>query len=450
LLSATRWRLAALSALSTLVVLIALGTVLFVVVARQLAADSEAQLRRRAEIITAIGASRPVRIPLREELSAAGDGLPLGIIVAPDAAAPGFLFGGPTSGTIAFVLGQDGLPIGLDDLAFDIPAGMTDARRGPDPDAVEAALARGASTLRETAVLGVPVRVYTAPLSTDPALVVQVVSDRTTELRTLGVTLLVLLAGGLVALAAATVAGWFYAGRALVPIRESLRRQRRFAADASHELRTPLAVLRGNLELLRAHLDHAGPHSPIPRADAVDALDDMGAGLDRVTALVDQLLVLARADADATALDLVPTDLAEAAAAAVESLSPLAELRGVSVGLDVDPVTVHGDPERLRQLVELLLDNAIRHAADGGSCTVRVRRSAGDAVLEVEDDGRGLRPEEMERVFDRFWRAADAPEGGSGLGLSIAAWIVETHGGRIGAENRDQGGARFRIVLPAT
>jgi signal transduction histidine kinase len=448
LLSRTRWRLVALSAASTLVVLVILGTVLYAVIARQLAADSEAQLRRRAEIIATIGTIDRIRAPFRDALTSVRDDLPLGIIIAPDAAAPGFLFGGPTSGTIAFVLGSDGLPVGLDALPFEIPAAMLEPLRGPDPEAVQAAIDAGRTTMRETEALGVPVRAYTAPLRLDPALVVQVVADRTTELRTLGVTLFVIVVGGLVALVVAAALGWFYAGRALEPIRESLRRQRRFAADASHELRTPLAVMRGSVEFLR---DRGGTVASPPSSSSADvaaAIDDLETGLDRVTTLVDQLLVLARADADAMPLDLRATDLAEAAAQAVEALAPLAERHGVVIGLDIHPVTVEGDPERLRQLVILLLDNAIRHTPEGGACRVVVRRSGGEAILEVEDDGPGIRPADMPRVFDRFWRAADAPEGGSGLGLSIASWIVSVHHGRISAGDRAEGGARFIAVLP--
>ena len=101
----------------------------------------------------------------------------------------------------------------------------------------------------------------------------------------------------------------------------------------------------------------------------------------------------------------------------MDSLAPLAERRGITIGVDIAPVSVEGDPERLEQLVTLLLDNAVRHARDGGACRVTVARDAPDAVLEVEDDGPGIRPGDEQRVFDRFWRAPDAPEGGSGLGL---------------------------------
>jgi signal transduction histidine kinase len=109
---------------------------------------------------------------------------------------------------------------------------------------------------------------------------------------------------------------------------------------------------------------------------------------------------------------------------------------------------VSGDPARLRQLVGILVDNAIRHAPSGSQVDVRVRTDGPDAVLVVDDSGPGIRPEDLPHVFDRFYRAAGAPGGGTGLGLAIAAWIVERHGGRIAAANREGGGARFTVHLP--
>jgi signal transduction histidine kinase len=98
--------------------------------------------------------------------------------------------------------------------------------------------------------------------------------------------------------------------------------------------------------------------------------------------------------------------------------------------------------------VTILVDNAVAHTPPGGSVTVRVRAEGDAAVLAVEDSGPGIRPEDLPHVFERFWRADDAPSGGTGLGLAIAAWIVEHHGGRIAAANRPEGGARFEARIP--
>ena len=147
-------------------------------------------------------------------------------------------------------------------------------------------------------------------------------------------------------------------------------------------------------------------------------------------------------------MEWVEADLGAEAADASDALTPVAAARGVQLALDVEPVAVRGDPERLRQLVTILIDNAIRHAAPSGEVGVAVRARDDVAMLSVTDDGAGIRPQDLPRVFDRFWRATDAPEGGSGLGLAIAAWIAEQHDGAISAGNAPGGGARFEVRLP--
>ena len=109
---------------------------------------------------------------------------------------------------------------------------------------------------------------------------------------------------------------------------------------------------------------------------------------------------------------------------------------------------VSGDPARLRQLVVILVDNAVRHTPRGGSVRVQVRDDGHEAVVEVDDDGPGIRPEDMPRVFERFWRAPGSAGGGTGLGLAIAKSIVDLHEGRIEVANRPEGGARFTVRLP--
>jgi signal transduction histidine kinase len=245
-----------------------------------------------------------------------------------------------------------------------------------------------------------------------------------------------------VVLAAATAVGFVYAGRALVPIRESLRRQRELAADASHELRTPLTVVRGSVEDLRRHADQ-------PVAEVGEALTDIEAEVAHLTSLVDDLLLLARTDSGAVELRSDPVELAEVAGEAVQALRGSATERGVTLELDAAPISVTGDAQRLRQLVTILVDNALRHTPSGGHVSVAVHPGA-TSTLVVEDDGPGIREADLPHVFDRFWRSETAPSGGTGLGLSIARWIAERHGGRISASNRaDAHGARFVVSLPA-
>ena len=148
-------------------------------------------------------------------------------------------------------------------------------------------------------------------------------------------------------------------------------------------------------------------------------------------------------------LERVPIHLDDVAADAAAALAQPAAAAGVRVEVDPAPTAAVGDPARLRQLVMILVDNAIRHSPAGGEVRVAVRRDGSAALLDVEDEGRGVRPEDMPHLFDRFWRASGAPSGGTGLGLAIAKWIVDRHRGTITVSNRASGGAQFRVRLPS-
>jgi signal transduction histidine kinase len=417
MLSRVRWRLVAWSAGSTLVLLLVLGAALYAGVGASLDGAGRTQLlQRAADAERFIGRLPPGGFPEPR---------------------PGdynfgrFEFGGPGSGTISILVDADG------DFVSQQPLDTTDL---PVGGGMTAALA-GARDIRLASVSGWPVRVLSEPVSVNgETYVLQVIQDRSAEQRTLTALLTVLLVGGLGALAVAGAVGFVYAGRALIPIRESLRRQREFAADASHELRTPLAVVRGSVEHLRRHQSQ-------PVAAVGDALTDIEGEVAKLTGIVEDLLLLARSDSGAVDLRREPVELADVAGEALQRLRPQAEQRDVELRLDAAPATVSGDPDRLRQLATILVDNAIRHSPQGGVVQVGIHAD-GRFGLSVEDDGPGIRPEDLPHVFDRFWRAADAPTGGTGLGLAIAAWIVEHHGGSISVSNRPSGGARFEVSLP--
>jgi signal transduction histidine kinase len=401
----------------TLLILLALGALVYGAVSSELANRGVAVLERRAEEVARI-IGRPGPLPDRPPF--------------------GFAFGGEQSGTLTLAVKPDGSVLGR----LDEVAGL------PVEAAVEAARTSG-EDIRATAIDDTPIRVYSLAVPrANGDWVVQVIGERASEQRLLAALLSVLVLGGLAALALAVAAGWVYAGRALVPIRAAidrrdaaLRRQREFAANASHELRTPLTVIRTSVTDLRRN-----PDQPVGEVGA--ALDDIDAETTHLAALVDDLLLLARSDAGTMDLERVSVDLADVAVEAAGPLASMAAERGVAVVADPLPAVVEGDPLRLRQLVTILVDNAVAHTPAGGSVTVRVRAEAAAAVLAVEDSGPGIRPEDLPRVFERFWRADDAPMGGTGLGLAIAAWIVERHGGRISATNRDEGGARFEARIP--
>jgi two-component system sensor histidine kinase CiaH len=416
LLRNVRRRLILWSGGTTLVVLVVLGALLYVAVGRSLAAAGERQLQDRAATVHRFLDQSP------------GGRLPLG-----------FLFGGGSAGTFAYVVGPNGQVFGPPQ---ELPTGL------PNDESVDAARASGMD-VRTSEIQDVPIRVRSEEVETGGgSFVVQVVQDRTSEQRTLDVLLLVLLVGGGIALIAATGVGALYARRALVPIRQSLAaqqaallRQREFAADASHELRTPLTVIRTSVEHLQRH-----PDSRV--ADVGTALEDVSAEVGHLTAIVEDLLLLARSDSGAIELERVALDLGDVAADAMPSLTQLAAARNIQVVLDPEPTPVIGDPARLRQLVVILADNAVRHSPPGATATVRVRREGSSALLVVDDEGPGIRPEDLPHIFDRFWRAPGAPEGGTGLGLAIGEWIARRHGGSIAVEPRSPRGSRFVVRLP--
>jgi signal transduction histidine kinase len=167
--------------------------------------------------------------------------------------------------------------------------------------------------------------------------------------------------------------------------------------------------------------------------------------------MVDDLLLLARSDSGAITLEHLPVELDDVASDAASALAASAEARNVRLVVDPEPAPVTGDAARLRQLVMILVDNAIRHSPAGGEVRILVRPpadAAGAMTLAVEDDGPGVRPEDAPHVFERFWRAPGAPAGGTGLGLAIARWIAEGHRGTITVTSKPDGGARFEVRLP--
>ncbi len=410
------------SGLTTLVILVALAAALYLAAAGSLSTSGVQQLDGRMhEIQAAIRGERPA---------------------PPDDDGPyGLVFGGGSSGTLALAVTADDQV--LKPRGFRVPAGL------PAMDGVAAARATGRD-VRTATFDTTPVRILTETVQGPSGAVftVQVVQDRTAEQRTLEVMLLVLLVGGLVVVVVAFGFGTVYARRALVPIRrslttqrEALRRQRDFAADASHELRTPLTVIRSSVEHLERHRDE-----PVGTVGA--ALEDIDDEVRHMTSIVDDLLLLARSDSGTVELERIPVDLGDVVADGASAMAKPAAGGGVHVEVDPQPAVVTGDPARLRQLVMILVDNAIRHSPNGGRVRVTVRTEPTAATLRVDDDGPGIREEDLPHVFERFYRASGAPGGGTGLGLAIAAWIVDRHGGTIAVANRPEGGASFLVRLP--
>lgn len=237
-------------------------------------------------------------------------------------------------------------------------------------------------------------------------------------------------------------------------LQASFRAQERFVADASHELRTPLTAIRGNVDVLSRQTRHGS--RVLMSGDLTPALDDIRIESDRMRRLLDDLLLLARSDAGEGSgpfpvsqrsdvrLDAIASD-------AVRSAGSLTE--GQILELEAPrPVIVEGDPDRLRQLIMILLDNAIRHTAAGGHVRVAVASNDGVARIAVRDDGEGIAAEHLPHLFERFYRADGArnrASGGTGLGLAIARAICRAHGGEIEVRSSPGQGATFIATLPA-
>ena len=248
--------------------------------------------------------------------------------------------------------------------------------------------------------------------------------------------------------------------RMLDRIEDEFGRRQRFVSDASHELRTPLSAIRGNLDVLAMQMRRAAANATdgstvVGRQDLDEGFADMSREAIRMGRLLDDLLFLARADSshDEPGERREPVRLDELTRQIVRTASGMTSGQVLSVQAD-EPVTVTGDPDRLSQLLWILLDNAFRHTPAGRQITVTVEPVVedGEVRLVVADRGSGIAAEDLPHIFDRFYRADTARSrisGGSGLGLAIARTIVEGYGGEITATSEDGNGSRFTVMLPA-
>lgn len=228
----------------------------------------------------------------------------------------------------------------------------------------------------------------------------------------------------------------------LASLQAAYQAQQRFVADASHELRAPLTVIQANLGLLRRYPE-------MPAAEREQAILQADREARRLARLVGDLLTLARADAG-LALRRWPVELDRVVLEAVAEAGRVAGNRRLEVGW-IEPALVEGDPDRLKQLVLILLDNAVKYTPADGRIVVELRRADGRAELVIWDTGVGIGPEELPHVFERFYRGEAARKldpDGTGLGLPIARWVVKQHGGDISLESAPGKGTTVRVSLP--
>ncbi len=393
------------------------------------------------------------------------------------------------------------------------PPNLPGGRLPVPPESLDA-MSNGQESMRDLAIGDANVRVLSVPLVARGEVVgaVQVGQSLAPLQSTMGAVARLLFSAGLLALLLAMAAGWVFTRRALTPVaritetarliaatgdyrqrlrvarprlgrgdelyflaatfndmiarlEQMLESQRRLLADTSHELRNPLTVIRGNLALLRRD---GLPDSA--RREAVLEAEDETARMGR---LVNDLLLLARADAGQLPdLRREPVDLAQIALEVVEQVRPRVGQRRL-LARSTGKVLVLGDGDRLKQLIANLVENAVRYTADEGAIEVLVdiapvelrlqqaepairsssaETSMATALLAISDNGIGIEPEDLPRVFQRFYRvdrARTRTEGGTGLGLPIAQYVVHAHGGAIDALSDGLGqGSTFRVRLP--
>lgn len=401
------------------------------------------------------------------------------------------------------------VPVGREDLRtssnvfFEIldgsgtPIDSTGTLNGADPTIPSSLLAAAspASFARETINdEGVPLRVYVHQwIRPDTGTVYYTVVGRpmTAVTHLLAVLRLFLFAGALLSLVGALAATWIVTGRALRPVEQmaqaaeeigrtqdlsrrlpdggpedevgrltrsfnrmlqqlqdaysrlqgALAAQRRFVADASHELRTPLTTIRSNAGLMLKRED-------ITAEDRHAALQDIADESERMSRLVQDLLMLARADAGYH-LDRAPLDLRPIVQDVLRQAQRVHPSRAFELN-DGVAASITGNTDALKQLLWILLDNAIKFTPEGGHVRVGLASENGFVDLTITDEGPGIPDADRERIFERFFQADPArSSGGSGLGLAIAQWIVSEHGGRISARNAERG-AVFEVQLPSS
>jgi len=444
-------RLTLISSALMAVVLVALGAFLYLRLEADLLEAVDDGLRTRADILlvdlnngAALGADWPVE---PDEAFAQ--------VLAPD--------GGVLAATPGF---EDEPLIQLDDLTlqtgFHYSEGQIPSGEGP-----------------------VPVRLLATPTADGNLLVVGTsLEDQRDALARL---LTLLAVGGPVAIGLASLVGWLVAGAALRPVErlrveteavsgsepdrrlvvpatgdelarlavslnrmlarleEAMTRERRLVSDASHELRTPLANLKAELDLALRKARSAEELTAALRSAAEET--------DRLTRLSEDLLVLARSDQGRLSVRREDHDLSQLLHETVASFAGRADGLGVALAASVqDGVRANVDGTRIRQAVDNLIDNALRHTPSRGRVAIDLSRGEGMIRIEVADTGDGFAPQFLERAFEPFSRSDQArtrPEGGAGLGLAIVKAVAEAHGGSVKATNRPEGGALVVLRIPA-
>jgi len=207
------------------------------------------------------------------------------------------------------------------------------------------------------------------------------------------------------------------------------------------------------VSLIRTTAEVAVQKRDRPAGEYLEALDEILEESERTSQVVDSLMLLARADSGKENLDRGLVDAAAVVKGAAEQGEKLARTHGLKFNASVPdvPVCIHADADALRRALLILLDNAVKYTPQGGSLRITLETNNGFAVVSVSDTGIGIASQDLAHIFDRFWRADKArsrEQGGAGLGLAIAKWIVDIHGGSIEVESESGKGSTFRLRVP--
>jgi signal transduction histidine kinase len=258
--------------------------------------------------------------------------------------------------------------------------------------------------------------------------VVQTVKNMNAAIGFLDWLLQILLIAMVMGVTLSFVGGYILSGRTIIPIRQSILKQQEFVANVSHELRTPIAVVLTNLDVIKS-----APKEPVE--EHMVWLNNAYDETKRMEKVVGDLLFLAKADAGQLNLEKEYLDLSYMITNTSEKLMPLAAKRNISIYNSIDGrIYLFADPMRLTQLVIILLDNAIKYSLENTTITISTKEERGHTLLRFKDQGTGIPAGDLEKVYERFYRADKARSremGGTGLGLSIAQWIAQEHGWRL-------------------
>ncbi|MFC9598463.1 sensor histidine kinase [Peribacillus butanolivorans] len=299
--------------------------------------------------------------------------------------------------------------------------------------------------IEEISVNGATYRALSTKVDTEYGeMTVQFIRNVDTEKEMLDRLLLILFVGGGIGSLVAVGAGYLLAGRALIPVKKSWDQQQQFVSDASHEIRTPLAVIQSRADLL-----FQSPNATIEEK-AVD-ISIISKEVRRLNKLVNGLLTLTRTDSNQMEVKKASFFLDDLLLEIVEQYTDIASFEEKTItSYAPNQVVFLGDKERIHQLLVILVDNAMKFTDEGGVISISCVKNSSSIILSVEDNGKGIPQEEIPKIFNRFYQIEQSRSAneGSGLGLSIAEWIVNTHQGTIKVTSEPNTSTRFEITFP--